>query len=423
MDKLLLKRILIDNQNEVENYDVIKREFSFKQFPCHVLVGARRAGKSYMLYHRIQELLSAGTGWNKMLYLNFEDERLADFGSEDFNLILECHAELYNERPILFLDEVQNILHWEKFARRMADTNHSVYITGSNSKMLSGEVASTLGGRYLVSEVYPYSLKEYLNVLGVPFDELSMLSSHSRSNIVRRSLQYLHYGGLPASVSLPVKRDYLSSVYQKIYLGDIIQRNSIANITGIRVMLRKMAETVCRPISYNRITNIMSSVGGKLSLATVIKYVEYCENAWLLLRLKNICAHLAEKESNCKYYFIDNGILSLFLIDKDAMLLENLVALALFRLYGLDYGNDRVFFYNNDGQEVDFYIPDDELAIQVCYTLLDEDARKRELTALKKLPKHLPCKRRIVITLDENETVTDKYGDIEVIPFWQWMLK
>ena len=421
MDKLQLKRILVDNQTEVSSYKVMPRDFAFGSFPCHVLVGVRRAGKSYMLYHRIQEFLAAGTPWSKMLYVNFEDERLADFGTDDFNLLLECHAEMYGCHPIMFLDEIQNIPHWEKFARRMADTGHSVYITGSNSKMLSGEVASTLGGRYLVKEIYPYSLQEYLQVHSVPFDEQAQLGTDSRASIVRHALEYLHDGGLPASATLPVKRDYLSSVYQKIYLGDIIQRNNIANMAGMKVLVRKMAETVCRPVSYNRVANILSSVGGKLSLASVIKYIEYCEDAWLLLRLKNIRAHLAEKESNCKYYFIDNGILSLFLVDKDTMLLENMVALALFRKYGHDPENDRVYFYN-DGIEVDFYIPEDETAIQVCYSLNDEDTRKREVEALKKLPKHLPCRRRFIITLDEKEVITDGFGEIEVWPFWQWLL-
>ena len=192
-------------------------------------------------------------------------------------------------------------------------------------------------------------------------------------------------------------------------------------VAGIRVLVRKMAESVCRPISYNRINNLLSSVGGKLSLATTIKYVEYCEEAWLLLRLRNYASTLADKESNCKYYFIDTGILGLFLIDKDAMLLENLVAIQLFRLYGHDIDNGRVFFYN-DGYEVDFYIPDDELAIQVSYSLRDEETRKRETEALGKLPNRLPCRRRLILTYDEEETISDKYGTIEVMPVWKWLL-
>jgi predicted AAA+ superfamily ATPase len=357
-----------------------------------------------------------------MLYLSFEDERLENLDTDDFNRLLECHQEMYGKRPMLFLDEIQNIDCWHKFARRMADSQYTIFITGSNAKMLSGEINTTLGGRFLIAEVYPYSFKEYLAVHQVPTAELDTLSTEGRAKVIRCFDEYLHDGGLPAAALLPAKRNYLSSVYQKIYMGDIIARNKITNVSGIRVLVRKMAESVCRPISYNRINNLLSSVGGKLSLATTIKYVEYCEDAWLLLRLRNYSSALADKESNCKYYFIDTGILGLFLIDKDAMQLENLVALQLFRIYGHDPENERVFFYN-DSFEVDFYVPEAELAIQVSYSLHDEDTRKRETEALQKLPRRLTCNRRIILTYDEEETITDQHGTIEVIPVWKWLLK
>ena len=374
-----------------------------------------------MLYHVIQQLLAQGHKWDEMLYLSFEDERLENFDTDDFNRLLECHQEMYGKRPMLFLDEIQNIDCWHKFARRMADSQYTIFITGSNAKMLSGEISTTLGGRFLIAEVYPYSFKEYLAVHQVPTAELDTLSTEGRAKVIRCFDEYLHDGGLPAAALLPAKRNYLSSVYQKIYMGDIIARNKITNVSGIRILVRKMAESVCRPISYNRINNLLSSVGGKLSLATTIKYVEYCEDAWLLLRLRNYSSALADKESNCKYYFIDTGILGLFLIDKDAMQLENLVALQLFRIYGHDPENERVFFYN-DSFEVDFYVPEAELAIQVSYSLRNEDTRKRETEALQKLPRRLPCSRRIILTYDEEETITDQHGIIEVIPTWKWLL-
>jgi predicted AAA+ superfamily ATPase len=190
----------------------------------------------------------------------------------------------------------------------------------------------------------------------------------------------------------------------------------------MRVLVRKMAESVCRPISYNRLNNLLSSVGGKLSLATTIKYVEYCEDAWLLMRLRNYVSCLADKESNSKYYFIDNGILGLFLINKDTMLLENVVALQLFRLYGHNIENERVFFYN-DGFEVDFYIPEDEIAIQVSYSLNDEETWKREIEGLQKLSKRFPCKKRLVLTYDEEDVITDCYGEISIIPVWKWLIQ
>lgn len=422
MDKQILKQILRDNQQEVERYVVEPRELVLDGFPCRVLVGVRRTGKSYMLYHYIQQLLAAGHKWDEMLYLNFEDERLENFDTEDFNKLLECHQEMYGKRPMLFLDEAQNIDSWHKFARRMADAKYTIFITGSNAKMLSGEINTTLGGRFLIAEVYPYSFKEFLAVHQVSFGEIDLLATEGRARVIRTFDEYLRYGGLPAAALLPAKRDYLSSIYQKIYMGDIIARNKITNVAGIRVLVRKMAESVCRPISYNRINNLLSSVGGKLSLATTIKYVEYCEEAWLLLRLRNYASALADKESNCKYYFIDTGILGLFLIDKDAMLLENLVAIQLFRIYGHDIDNGRIFFYN-DGYEVDFYIPDDELAIQVCYSLHDEETRKRETEALQKLPNRLSCKRRLILTYDEEEIINDKQGTIEVVPVWKWLLE
>ena len=421
MDKQLLKQILRENQLEVERYVVEPRELNFDNYPCHVLVGVRRAGKSYMLYHSIQQLLAEGHKWDEILYMNFEDERLENFGTEDFNRLLECHQEMYGKRPMLFLDEIQNIDYWHKFARRMADNKYTIFITGSNAKMLSGEVNTTLGGRFLTAEVYPYSFHEFLTVHQVPTDEIDLLSTEGRAKVVRFFDEYLHYGGLPAAALLPAKRNYLSSVYQKIYMGDIIARNKITNVAGIRVLVRKMAESVCRPISYNRINNLLSSVGGKLSLATTIKYVDYCEEAWLLLRLKNYASSLVDKESNCKYYFIDTGILGLFLIDKDTLLLENLVALQLFRIYGHDMDNERVFFYL-DSYEIDFYIPEDELAIQVAYSLHDEDTRKRETEALQKLPNRLPCSRRLLLTYDEEKMITDNLGVIEVMPTWKWIL-
>lgn len=422
MDKQILKQILRDNQQEVVRYKVEPRELIIDDFPCCVLVGVRRSGKSYMLYQQIQQLLINGKQWDEILYLNFEDERLENFTAEDFNRLLECHQEMYGKRPMLFLDEIQNIDGWEKFARRMADAKYTIYITGSNAKMLSKEINSALGGRFLTYEVYPYSFKEYVNVHRVSVLPNDLISTEGRSAVVRHFDEYLHNGGLPASALLPVKRNYLSSVFQKIYLGDIIARNNITNIAGIRLMIRKIAESVCRPISFNRINNLLSSVGGKLSLATTIKYVEYCEDAWLLMKLKNYTACLADKESNSKYYFIDNGILNLFLIDKDSMLLENLVAMQLFRKYGHDMSNERVFFYN-DNFEVDFYIPEDTLAIQVCYSLSDEETLQREVNALKKLPKRLDCNRRIIITFDEETSFSDEYGTIEVVPAWKWLLE
>lgn len=423
ISKNLLKQILLDNRREIERYNIVHRDIVAEGFNCYVFVGVRRAGKSYVLYEKMQQLLREGHGWEEMLYLSFEDERLVGFASEDFNAILECHIEMTgNDNPMLFFDEIHNIDGWEKFARRMADSKKTVWITGSNAKMLSKEIMTTLGGRYVPIEVYPFSFREYLRSRGIPYDEPTLMSTTGKSLFMREYAEYINWGGLPESVNLNVKRSYLSSVYQKIYLGDICARNNISNPNLLRLMIKKMAESVKQPLSYSRVTKILSSVGGKITIPTTSSYIEYCEDAWLLLRLHNINAAFAERETNSKYYFIDNGLLSLLLTDPTTTLLENIVAVSLFRKYGNSNDGERVFFYKQN-VEVDFYIPDDELAIQVSYSIEESDmTEKREVEALKKLPKALSCKRRLIITYDEEKTIEDEYGVIEVIPCWKWLI-
>lgn len=421
MARNTLKQVMLDNQKDIERYEIFPRNYDLDSFPLQVFVGVRRSGKSFLLFQKIRQMLSAGHQWDEMLYLDFEDARLEGFTAEDFNLILECHQEMYGKRPMLLLDEIQNIGGWQKFARNLADKKYSVFITGSNAKMLSKEIMADLGGRYLPIEVYPFSFSEYLSYTQVPFDELSLTATESKACFMKAFGEYFAWGGLPESINLPVKRSYLSSVFQKIYLGDIVQRNGISNPRLLQLMIKKMAESVMQPISYNRISKILSSISGKISVPTVSSYVEYSEDAWLLLRLRNLSSTYAEKESICKYYFIDNGILSLQLLDSETILLENIVALSLFRKYGHDENNERVFFYNVN-IEVDFYVPEDELAIQVSYSITDPDTLSREAGALAKLPNVHPCRRRVIITYDEEGSLSDQYGVIEVIPCWKWLL-
>ena len=416
-----LKQVLLDNQKDVEQYDIFPRHYDLDCFPLMIFVGVRRSGKSFLLFQKMRQLLADGKGWDDMLYLDFEDTRLEGFAADDFNLILECHQEMYGKRPMLFLDEIQNVDGWQKFARNLADKKYSVFITGSNAKMLSKEIMSALGGRYLPVEVYPFSFKEYLPYTGVSYDELALTATESKALFMKAYGEYFTWGGLPESINLPVKRSYLSSVFQKIYLGDIVQRNGISNPRLLQLMIKKMAENVMQPVSYNRISKILSSVSGKISVPTVSNYISFSEDAWLLLRLRNIASTFTDKESICKYYFIDNGLLTLQLLNSETILLENLVALSLFRKYGHDGDNERVFFYNAN-VEVDFYVPEDELAVQVSYSIADPVTEQREKEPLDKLANVHPCQRRVIITYDEEGTLTDKHGTIEVIPCWKWLL-
>ena len=162
----ILREVMLENREEVMRHEVIKRRISLDGFDRQVLVGARRAGKSYILYGKIQELIAAGYTWNEIVYINFEDERLAGMTVDDLNMILEVHSGLSEKRPMLFLDEIQNVDGWERFARRIADNKFTVFITGSNAKMLSTDVNAALGGRYMTREVFPMQFDEYLKANG-----------------------------------------------------------------------------------------------------------------------------------------------------------------------------------------------------------------------------------------------------------------
>lgn len=156
IDKNTIKLIIAENQQFISKVKLFKREYSFEKNLNYVLVGLRRAGKSYLLYERIQQLMKEGHSEEEFLYFNFEDDRLLNIQVSDLNTILTSYQEMFDYKPFIFLDEIQIIDGWEKFARRLADQNYHVYITGSNAKMLSSEIATTLGGRFQIKEVFPY---------------------------------------------------------------------------------------------------------------------------------------------------------------------------------------------------------------------------------------------------------------------------
>lgn len=420
IQKEVIKEILLENRQEIEKQQVVRRNIEMESFANYVLVGVRRAGKSFMLYQQIQENLKNGITWDSMLYINFEDERLIGMTAQELNLILEVHSMMSAQRPMLFLDEIQNIDGWEKFARRLADSKYRVYITGSNAKMLSSDVATTLGGRYIVRHIMPYSFREYLSANDVPCDDQSISTTSGRADVQRYFAEYFRFGGFPEGARLASKRDYLNSVYQKIFVGDIAARNKIDNIFSLRILFRKMAESVKQPTSFTRLANIIASTGAKLGKATLINYMEYAKEAFLIYPIKNIADNLTSRETNPKYYFVDNGIISILALDTDTSLLENMVALELIRRYGTD---ERIFFFNRN-VEVDFYVPEEALAIQVSYNPhKTDDTWQRESGALIKLGNKLDCRRRLILTYDTEESA-EMYGNvIEVMPVWKWMIK
>lgn len=417
MEKDLIKDLIIENQQFVRDIQYIKRDVELFDSFNYVFVGLRRAGKSYLMYQQIHELLSKGHQLEEILYFNFEDDRIAELQAEDLDLIKKCYEELYSYQPIFFLDEIQIVNHWEKFARRLADQKFRVYITGSNAKMLSSEIATTLGGRYIIQSVFPYSFYECLTANHIPVGNLWYHTN--RSEVIRNFDMYFHFGGLPELqlFSGKEKRMWLSSLYNKIFFGDLVARYSIRNDMALKFLIRKLAESVKQPSSFNRLSNIVSSAGKKITTDTVIDYLGYLEDTWLLFSVENYASKMVDKTSNRKYYFIDNGVLNLFLTDPETSLLENMVAVELKKRYGED-----LYFYNQN-IEVDFFLFEAKQAFQVSYSIKDEETRKREVNALIKLADRFEIETMTLITKDEEEVI--KIGEdrtIRVVPIWKWLL-
>lgn len=411
-----IKEVILENQKFTQGLSLIRRNIHIQPNFNYIFVGLRRSGKSYLLFQCIQGLLTKGHSIDEVLYFNFEDDRLDGMELSDLDLILQCYGEMFNCKPFVFLDEIQNIEGWEKFARRLADNKYSVYITGSNAKMLSKEMATVLGGRFLVQNVFPFSFEEYLSLNEIKTDSVSMI--RDKNKIVREFENYFYNGGLPELhyAKGAEKRMWLSNLYNKIYFGDLVSRYKIRNERAVKLLIKKLAESVKQPTSYTRLSNIVSSCGSKVKPDTVADYLDYAEEAWLIFHVENFFAKLSERESVKKYYITDNGILNLFLTDPNTSLLENLVAITLFR------SGKEFFYYRSPDCEVDFVLPEEKVAMQVCYSLADSETQKREFSALYALCKRYEINNCIVISKDAEEAVTYKGLEIKILPVWKWIL-
>lgn len=416
MNKELIKSLIIEYQDFVSNIQFIERPFRLEDRANYVFVGLRRSGKSYLMYQQIHHLIRQGHLIDEICYINFEDDRLVGLQLNELDQIKQAYEETFTCKPIFFLDEVQLIPSWEKFTRRLADTGYRVYVTGSNAQMLSNEIATTLGGRFLIQEVYPYSFSEYLQAQQIPLEKNWQLKPSARNKVARCFNEYFHQGALPELLLFEDKRSWLRSLYQKIFFGDLIVRYEIRNVNAIRLLIKKLAESVKQPSSYTRLANIISTAGAKVGTQTIIDYINYTEETWLIFSISNFASRFAEKESNKKYYFLDNGILGLFLFDPETSLLENQVAIHLKKIYG-----EQLYFYNQN-VEIDFLIPNEKIAIQVAYSIQDPETEKRESGSLLKADAFLHLKRMMIITRDEKRTIQVQERTIEVVPIWEWIL-
>jgi len=411
-----LKKVIVEYQQFLATVELQQRDYVFEPNGKYVMVGVRHAGKSYLLYQRARQFLAEGCSVEELCYVNFDDERLMGIRAEELDTILTAYHSLFDRTPILFFDEIQNVDGWEHFARRLANEKYRVFITGSNAKMLSREIATTLGERYLTMEVMPYSFPEYLRANGV---NLGKNWRYGReAGAVARSIEgFLRFGGFPEVLEYANRRAWLNGLYGRIFFSDMVVRNGIKNEEALRLVVRKLAESVCQPAAYNRIANLVKAAGVSTTTASVQDYVRFMRESCLLFSVPNQAAKFAERESVKKHYFVDTGLLNIFLTNPDSALLENACALALHRVYG-----DGLFFYRHN-VEVDFYVPAEGLAVQACWSMADGATFNREVEALGKLNGRFPLKRMVVVTREESGRVELPDGQtVEIVPLAEWLL-
>ena len=418
--KETFRTLIHEGQEEIRDVELYDRPFDFEENGRYVLVGVRQAGKSYMLFKRARQMMAAGYQLEDFVYINFDDERLINMTADELDLILQAYQSVYSHTPVLFFDEIQNIEGWEHFARRLANKKYHVYITGSNAKMLSRDIQTVLGGRFIDALIYPYSFSEYLEAQGV-FLEKEWQYGSRRALVLQAFADYLKWGGFPELLLFRNKRNWLNGLYEKILLGDIVQRNKVKNEIALRMTMKRLAENVMQPISYNRVANLIRSTGATIAVSSVSDYVRYAQEACVMFALENYASKFVEKETVKKHYFVDNGLLSIFLFNGETALLENLCAIHLRK----QYGNDLCFY--NKNIEVDFLIAEEGYAVQASYSIYGEGMQEtfeRETKALKQLDTFLPLRRMVIVTYDEEGVVPmDNGRQIEIIPAWKWLLE
>ena len=416
MDIELFRTIISENQEYIGSIPLVERPLTLEEHGNYVFVGVRQAGKSYLLFQRMQQIMETGTDVEDIVYVNFDDERLKEMTAMDFDLILQAYHSMYEGSPVFFFDEIQNVDGWANFARRLANRKYQVYVTGSNAKMLSRDIETVLGGRYLDIKVFPYSFEEYLKANGVVLAK-GWQYGRKANELQRHFRTYFEWGGFPELVNFREKRIWLNSLYNRIFFNDLVVRHKIKNEDALRLCVRRLAESVMQPCSLNRLCNLVKSTGASCSPSTVMEYVRYLQESCLLISLDNYASKFVEKETIKKHYFVDNGLMHLFVNNPDTLLLENLCAITLYKKYGSG------LYYFNKGIEVDFFVPEEGLGIQASYRMSDEATLEREMKALAALHSFKPLRQAIIITYEDEGTMEYNGLEIELKPVWKWVLE
>lgn len=421
--KELFKRLITDFMEK--DLEVLSRDYNIPLDTQKIvsLIGVRRSGKTYILFDLIKKLREKGLKEN-IIYVNFEDDRLIGITYKNLDELIEAYFELFprkrEERIYIFLDEVQEVEYWEKFVRRIYDSlNTQIYITGSSSKLLSKEIATSLRGRTISYEIFPLSFKEFLDFKNIEFN---LYSSKSLSFIKSAFNQYLIKGGFPEvvleeneDIQIRILRDYVDLVVYR----DIIERYHVKNLSLLKLLIKYIFSNPATLISFNKLYNDFKSMGYKLSKDTLFEYFEYLNDAYVAFTTAVFKSSVKEEARNPKKVFIvDNGFNYIFdtsFSPDFSKLYENLVFLNLRRKY-------KEIYYFKQKKEVDFYVPQEKLLINVSYDISSKETLKRELTALEEGMKYFGIKESYLITSEKEETITTNSLKIHLTPLWKWLV-
>ncbi len=424
--KEILKQIIRDFHLS-PNFELKHRDFKipFNTKKIITLIGVRRSGKTFILYEAINRL-SQKIEKTKIVFINFEDERL-EFDTKDLDLILQAFTELYPHHNLnecyFFFDEIQNVNGWEKFVRRVYDTiSKNIFITGSNSKLLSSDIATSLRGRTLSFEVFPLSFKEYLHFRDIKID---LYSSKSLSYIKNAQESFLKEGAFPEIVFLDsrYKNRTLQEYFNVLIYKDLIERYEIKNTIALKFFIKRVLASSTKVISINKIYNELKSNGIKIGKNSLYEYLEYIQNIYLSLILQRFDNSIINKElGEKKVYSIDIGLINAIefrFSNNIGKALENMVFLELKRRE-ID-----IFYYKDDKSECDFLIKKNNCiveAIQVTYEMQDEKTKNRELKGALNACKEYGLKEATIITYDyEDELIKDNIT-IKIVPFYKWAI-
>jgi len=417
MNKDRLKEILLDQKDVFgQPKNLIDRDIALDKYiktnQVVIISGVRRCGKSSLLY-LIKEKMQLDDA--SYCYFNFDDERIIS-GTSVLENVYNLHIEIYGREPVLFFDEIQNIDHWEKFVNRIYEKGIKVFVSGSNAKLLSSEISTSLTGRNMVLDIFPFSFSEFLRYKEKSYN-IQQLTSKDKALLIKDFNQYLENGGFPLVVK-ESDLEIINSYFQDILYRDIISRYKLIRVNEIRQIGLYFASNVGKLFSYAT----LQEISGVKSTSSIKNYLEYYEQSYLFFYLKKFDFSVKKQIMNPKkVYTIDPAVvhrLGFNFSQNKGRVLENIVYLELLR-----QGKD-VYFYSGKN-ECDFLIKEGikvVSAIQVSWKLDDVNI-KREIDGLKEAMNTYHLKCGLLITTDSDETNRKNDDSIQILPVWKWLLE